>query len=48
MACMSLIATCFNWGHIYFTFLPSVLMAICYYPDAREASEEERNEKRLR
>lgn len=34
-AAISLVVSFFNWGHIYFSFLPSCLMAFVTYPDTK-------------
>jgi len=39
MAILGLIASFFNSGHIYFTLIPSALMAFAAYPDYKREEE---------
>ena len=48
MAIFGLIASFFNPGHIYFTCIPSALMAAATYPEFKQDLKERRDEKRLR
>ena len=48
MAACGLIATFFNPGHFFFSFVPASLMALAAYPEVKQAMEERRDEERLR
>lgn len=41
MAVIGIIASFFNFGHLYFTFMPSVAMACILYPEIKEAEDYE-------
>ena len=42
MAILGVVATFFNSGHFWFSFVPSFLMAIAAYPEAKEEVENEK------
>jgi hypothetical protein len=46
MAAVGLIASFFNPGHLYFTCLPSVMMAAVSYPETKEDNEDSLNKRR--
>lgn len=37
---ISLVASRFNYGHIFFSLFPSVIMAIVTYPDTKKEEED--------
>lgn len=41
MAVTSLVACFFNPGHIFFSFLPSVAMAVITYPETHQGKEQQ-------
>lgn len=42
LAAGSLIACFFNWGHIFMSLIPSVLMAAVHYPEYKAEKEDEK------